>query len=161
MKQPGNPWRRRGAAALVATAAAVALPACGEDASPAPATTATASAPATVAREIPAGPHRWDYARARFREMCAGCHTLADARATGPRYNLDRIPDLSEEHVRFAILEGEPGMPAWEDVLSPREYEEIAEYVFAVARREEGETNWKWQFRLRDEGHEWQPGELR
>jgi len=98
---------------------------------------------------------RWTYARARFREMCAGCHTLADARTTGRRYNLDRSEAVEEEHVRYTVARGEPGMPAWEGVLSPREFEEIVAYVSTVARREEGDEYWHRQIMLRMRFPKW------
>lgn len=123
----------------------------------APSPTTTARAPLRVAEEIAVKDDRWSYARARFNEMCAGCHTLAAARATGPRFNLDRSSGVNEVHVRFAIREGEPGMPAFGDVLSRREYEELVAFVLAVAEREPGETNWGWQHNLRTEGDAWKP----
>jgi mono/diheme cytochrome c family protein len=101
---------------------------------------------------------RWTYARARFREMCAGCHTLRDAGAHGRRFDLDRGGGQAAPHVRFTIEEGEPGMPAWRDVLSRREKEELVAYVSAVARTDlGGETGWLWQIRLRAEGNHWRP----
>lgn len=111
------------------------------------------------ARKVVAVQHaaqdRWVYARARFREMCAGCHTLADARATGRRYNLDHSEGVEENHVRYAIARGEPGMPAWKDVLSAREYEELVAYVVAVTRHQPGDDYWHWQIKLRSEGTNW------
>lgn len=100
---------------------------------------------------------RWTYARARFREMCAGCHSLIDARAHGQRYYLDHAGGLSTDRVRFAIEEGEPGMPPWRGVISRREEEELVAYVSTVAKHLGGETNWLWQIRLRQEGNEWRP----
>ncbi len=98
---------------------------------------------------------RWAYARARFRETCAGCHTLADAGAHGRRFNLDLAGPINSQLARHAIAEGEPGMPVWRDVLSRREFEELAAYVVAVSKntpqtgREDG---WHWQIKLRMEG---------
>jgi len=100
---------------------------------------------------------RWSYARERFREACAGCHTLADAGAHGPRFNLDHDGQISRDRARYAIEHGEPGMPAWRDVLSKREFHELVDYVSAVARAEGGETYWSWQIHLRDEGEKWRP----
>jgi mono/diheme cytochrome c family protein len=104
---------------------------------------------------------RWTYARARFNEMCAGCHSLADAGATGRRFNLDHTADITEERARFAIAEGEPGMPAWRGTLSRREFEELVAYVSAVDRHTPGESNWLWQMRLRTEGEKWKPEDAR
>jgi mono/diheme cytochrome c family protein len=104
---------------------------------------------------------RWTYARARFNEMCAGCHTLGDAGAKGRRYNLDRSVAVEEAHVRYAIAEGEPGMPAWRGVLSRREYEELVAYIVTVARHQTGDTYWNWQIRLRGEGEQWTPNDTK
>jgi mono/diheme cytochrome c family protein len=104
---------------------------------------------------------RWTYARARFHEMCAGCHTLSDARATGPRFNLDRAGGVTESRARFAIAKGEPGMPAWEHVLSKREFEELVAYLASVSRNDRGENDWLWQMRLRMAGERWKPSDSR
>lgn len=98
---------------------------------------------------------RFAYARARFVEMCGGCHTLADARTTGRRFDLDHGNGITETHVRSTIAEGEPGMPAWRDVLSPREFEELVAYIVAVAQRTPGDDYWHDQLRLRGEGVVW------
>ena len=98
---------------------------------------------------------RFAYARARFVELCAGCHTLADAGAHGRRYNLDHTTGTDETHVRSTIAGGEPGMPAWRDVLSAREYEELVAYIVAVSRREQGDDYWHDQIMLRGEGAVW------
>jgi mono/diheme cytochrome c family protein len=100
---------------------------------------------------------RWTYARQRFREGCGGCHTLADAGTHGPRFNLDHAAKIDATRARYAIAEGEPGMPAWKGVLSRREYEELVAYVSHVQHLSRGETNWSWQIRLRTEGEEWTP----
>jgi mono/diheme cytochrome c family protein len=109
-------------------------------------------------RLVPVRPVKQDrfaYARARFVELCAGCHTLADAGARGRRYNLDHSNGIEETHVRSTIAEGEPGMPGWRDVLTPREYEELVAYIVAVARREPGDDYWHDQIMLRSEGAVW------
>lgn len=98
---------------------------------------------------------RWTYARARFNEMCSGCHTLADSGATGRRFNLDHGGGINETHVRSTIAEGEPGMPAFREVLSPREFEELVAYLVAVARRTPGDDYWGRQLALRGEGAVW------
>jgi mono/diheme cytochrome c family protein len=148
---------RRGAYMLLAVALAATisfLAACGggDDKKPATSRTVANLQVQQVARE------RWTYARARFREMCAGCHTLRDARAHGRRFDLDRAGGEGKTHVRFTIEEGEPGMPAWRGVLSRREKEELIDYVSTVARSDlGGETGWSWQIKLRDEGEHWRP----
>jgi mono/diheme cytochrome c family protein len=118
----------------------------------------TTSRPARTVVQIQHAPKdRWTYARARFNELCAGCHTLADAGAKGRRFNLDRSSSVEEEHVRYAIQSGEPGMPAWGGIVSRREYEELVAYIVAVAKHEEGDTYWHWQITLRGEGERWTP----
>jgi mono/diheme cytochrome c family protein len=109
-----------------------------------------------VVKIDPVEEDRWVYARARFREMCAGCHTLADAGAHGPRFNLDHSNDIIEARARAAIGSGEPGMPAWKDVLSKREFEELVAYVSAVDLHTPGEDDWGWQIRLRSAGEGWE-----
>lgn len=104
---------------------------------------------------------RWTYARARFREMCAGCHTLADAGATGRRYDLDHSSGTGETHARYTIARGEPGMPAWEGVLSKREFEELVAYVSTVAKGTEGDDYWHRQIALRIAGERWSPAKTR
>lgn len=148
-------WRgtRLGLAVAVAIAAAALtlLAGCGgeSDSSSAP--------PRKVVQVEHVKRDRWTYARARFHEMCAGCHSLSDARATGPRYNLDHVGDLDEARVRWVIAEGEPGMPPWRGVLSRREYEELVAYVSTVDRHTPGEDDYKWQLNLRNEGDRWSP----
>lgn len=104
---------------------------------------------------------RWTYARERFREMCAGCHTLADAGARGRRYNLDHSTGVDENHVRSTIAGGEPGMPGWREVLSRREFEELVAYVVAVTRHKPGDDYWHWQITLRGEGSYWTRADTR
>lgn len=104
---------------------------------------------------------RWTYARARFNEMCAGCHSLDDAGADGPRFDLDRAGGVTEQRARYAIAKGEPGMPPWEHVLSKREFEEIVAYLAAVSKDLSGENDWSWQMRLRIEGERWSPEDAR
>jgi mono/diheme cytochrome c family protein len=104
---------------------------------------------------------RWTYARERFNELCAGCHTLKDSGARGRRFNLDNDPNIDEARARYAIAEGEPGMPAWREALSKREYEELVAYVDAVSGTSEGPDNWSWQIALREEGNAWEPEDPR
>lgn len=115
----------------------------------------------TVVQVTHIAQERWTYARERFRETCGGCHTLADAGTHGRRYDLDRTGRDSIAHARYAIAEGEPGMPPWRGVLSKREYEELAAYVVAVERNDQGESYWHWQYQLRMEGENWTPDDMR
>ncbi|MBS1869404.1 MAG: cytochrome c [Actinobacteria bacterium] len=121
----------------------------------------TATAPRRVVQVRHEPLDRWTYARARFREMCAGCHTLADAGATGRRFNLDHSTGVDEQHARYTIEQGEPGMPAWGGVLASREFEELVAYVSTVARRTEGDDYWHRQITLRSEFPKWSPADTR
>jgi mono/diheme cytochrome c family protein len=157
------PWRRMLPllASLAAALTTVALAAgCGNSGA-----TDSGSATTTAARRIVQVEHvkkdRWTYARARFNEMCAGCHTLADAGARGRRYNLDHSSGVDETHVRFTIAEGEPGMPAWRTTLSEREFEELVAYISTVAQRSPGDDYWSRQLRLRGEAQNWTPADTR
>ncbi|HZV73634.1 MAG TPA: cytochrome c [Conexibacter sp.] len=152
-------WRRSALvslACLVAAVGAVALAAgCGDSGG-------AANGPArTVVQVQHLATDRWTYARERFREQCAGCHTLADARANGRRFNLDHDGNITPDRARYAIKNGEPGMPAWGDTLTRREFEELVAYVSTVERQTPGETNWSWQARLRMAGQQWRPGDSR
>jgi mono/diheme cytochrome c family protein len=144
-------------ACLLAVAAALATGCGGSDAS----SSSTATAARRVVQVRPAKQDRWTYARARFNEMCAGCHTLADAGARGRRYNLDHSGGVDETHVRYTIAEGEPGMPRWREVLSEREFEELVAYIVAVAKRTEGDDYWHRQLALRGEAQGWGPNDTR
>ena len=147
---------RRPARSLAAGTVLVAALAigCGEDRAD---TTPTQTTAAVKLERVPRD--RWSYARARFREMCAGCHTLADAGATGRRYNLDAVPHLNEQLVRETILRGGPGMPAFSTSIAYREYEQLAAYILDVAERQElsEERGWQWQIHLRREGERDRP----
>jgi mono/diheme cytochrome c family protein len=163
----GRPLRSAllGLACLLAALAVVALAAgCGNSGNADSGSTAsTVTSARRVVKVQPVKQDRWTYARARFREMCAGCHTLADAGTTGRRYNLDAssVSGVSETHVRYAIAEGEPGMPAWRAALSEREYEELVAYVVAVTRKEEANDYWGDQLRLRGEAANWSRAKTR
>jgi mono/diheme cytochrome c family protein len=146
---------------LLAALAAVTLAAgCGNSGNSDSAGSTVASA-RRVVRVESVKQDRWTYARARFNEMCAGCHTLADAGARGRRFNLDHSTGTEETHVRSTIAEGEPGMPRWRDVLSEREFEELVAYITAVAKRREGNDYWHEQLMLRGEGEHWSPDKTR
>jgi mono/diheme cytochrome c family protein len=100
----------------------------------------------------PVGQGRFGYARGLFNELCAGCHTLADAGAHGHRFNLD-VPNIEGAEVWNAVQNGEPGMPSWSGRLSSREISALAIYVMSVAqRRGSGEDRWGDQIRRRMQG---------
>jgi mono/diheme cytochrome c family protein len=148
-------------ACLLVASAALLAAGCGNsgDADSGSATSTVASAARRVVPVRRAAEDRWTYARARFNEICAGCHTLANAGATGRRFNLDRGGGIDETHVRSTIANGEPGMPRFKDVLSEREYEELVAYLVAVGGRGRGggEDYWSRQIHLRIEGENWSP----
>lgn len=159
-------WRRIAPllACLLVVVATVAFAGCGDSgdsdsgSTGATSSAAPASTQITDRRVVPITPVKQDrfaYARARFVEICAGCHRLADAGARGRRYNLDHGGGIEETHVRSTILHGEPGMPAFRDVLSEREFEEIVAYLVAVSRRTGGDDYWNDQLALRGEGEGW------
>jgi len=150
-------------ACLLAAIAVIALAAgCGNSGDAGSGSTgSTVTSARRVVKVVRVKQDRWTYARARFNEMCAGCHSLADAGARGRRYNLDVTTGVDENHVRSTISGGEPGMPAWRGVLSEREFEELVAYIVAVARRSTGNDYWHEQLMLRGEGVGWSPGDTR
>lgn len=68
-----------------------------------------------------------------FTQSCAGCHTLADAGATGSvGPNLDEAkPD--EAKVAAMVRSGGGGMPSFGGTLQPEQIDEVAAYVAASA----------------------------
>jgi sulfite dehydrogenase len=77
--------------------------------------------------------------RALFRQICAGCHTLADAGAHGYRLSLDtsslRQSSQRPELARIVIEIGDSIMPDWKGSLSVREIETLKDYLVAVTGR--------------------------
>lgn len=64
---------------------------------------------------------------------CSGCHTLADAGATGTiGPNLDAIKPSSEQVVA-QVTAGGGGMPAFGDTLTEQQIQDVAAYVSSVA----------------------------
>jgi hypothetical protein len=145
-------------AVCVALAAALAvLGGCGSSKGQGRGSTTATRSGAVAVQHVGGRADRWAYARERFHEMCAGCHTLRSAGAHGRRIDLDRDGGQGPG-IRRVILNGEPGMPAWRGVISRRELEEIVAFVSATARRDlGGENGWRWQIKLRDEGERWRP----
>ena len=73
-----------------------------------------------------------------FTTNCASCHTLAAAGTTGTvGPNLDEL-EPSESIVEHQVINGGGPMPAFgkEEILSPTEVKEVAEYVSSVAGKE-------------------------
>jgi len=68
-----------------------------------------------------------------FTQSCAGCHTLADAGASGSvGPNLDDAkPD--EQAVAAKVRAGGGGMPSFDGTLAPEQIDEVAAYVAAAA----------------------------
>ncbi|MGC2777407.1 MAG: cytochrome c, partial [Bradyrhizobium sp.] len=87
---------------------------------------------------------RFEHARSLFREMCAGCHTLADAGTDGPRSDLDtsvleRIDRHARAYVARVAMSEDPSnggfMPRWKGVLTQRDFEALVDYIVAVTGR--------------------------
>jgi len=115
-----------GRAAAAFACLAVALSGCGSGS--AASSHLLSAAPLTPA-ELAAG-------REIFRDRCARCHTLADARARGTRGpNLDeiRLPPFA---VSQQIKLGGGGMPAYAGRLTDEQIRRVAGYI--VARRAVG-----------------------
>lgn len=67
-----------------------------------------------------------------FRQSCAGCHTLADAGATGSvGPNLDDSR-LDEAGIAAMVRSGGGGMPSFGGTLQPEQIDEVAAYVAAA-----------------------------
>lgn len=136
---------RRVAATLMAVAAlATGAAACGDDgdsgdAGTPPATTTaapTTAAPATTAASSTTERTGIDDPAAGkvvFTQNCSGCHTLADAGATGAvGPNLDDLkPDYSI--VGSQVAYGGGGMPSFEGKLTSQQIGDVAAYVSSVA----------------------------
>jgi cytochrome c6 len=64
---------------------------------------------------------------------CSGCHTLADAGATGTvGPNLDQLKP-SDAAVVTQVTNGGAVMPAFKDTLTPQQIQDVAAYVSSVA----------------------------
>jgi mono/diheme cytochrome c family protein len=90
---------------------------------------------------------RFTYARSLFREICGGCHTLADAGTVGPRSDLDtsvleRTNRSERAFVVRVAMEEDPSrggvMPRWRGVLTKRDYAALSRYVVEVTGKEKG-----------------------
>lgn len=126
---------RRAAAALLAVAAlGIGAVGCGDDDDSGDAGTpaATTAAPGTTAAP-PAGGGDATAGKEVFAANCSGCHTLADAGATGAAGpNLDDLkPD--EATVQNQVTNGGSAMPAFGDRLSEQQIADVAAYVSSVA----------------------------
>ncbi len=115
------------------TAATTAAPAASTEAEPA--TTEAPAASTEAAATTEAAPAAGDAAagKAVFATNCAGCHTLADAGATGAvGPNLDDLkPD--EATVVNKVETGGGPMPAFKGTLSDADIANVAAYVSSVA----------------------------
>ena len=76
--------------------------------------------------------------KALFKEMCAGCHTLADAGAHGPRVDLDAAlaPVTDRAAAVREALRDSNAMPDWTKRLKPSELDALVSYVSTVAGRD-------------------------
>ena len=67
---------------------------------------------------------------------CGSCHSLSDAGATGHvGPSLDGDANLTEGFIVSRVANGQAGMPAFADQLSPEEIADLAAYVAHVAAR--------------------------
>ncbi|MBB4662772.1 c-type cytochrome [Conexibacter arvalis] len=67
-----------------------------------------------------------------FTQSCAGCHTLADAGATGSvGPNLDETR-LDEAGIAAMVRSGGGGMPSFGGTLQPEQIDEVAAYIAAA-----------------------------
>lgn len=139
---------RRIAAMAAVLATALALAACSSDNDNGPsdaqiqdaATTTTAPATTTATTETEEKTETEETTqeasadgKAVFTENCAGCHTLADADASGSvGPNLDDAKP-SKDTVATTVKGGKGAMPAFEGQLSEDEIEAVAEYVSSSA----------------------------
>lgn len=137
---------RRIAAAAAVLATALALAACGSDNDSGPSdaqvedAAATTTAPATTTRTTETEEKTEETTqeaaadgKAIFTENCAGCHTLAAAGASGAvGPNLDDAKP-SEDLVATMVKDGKGAMPAFEGQLSEDEIEAVAKYVSSSA----------------------------
>lgn len=130
-------WRRTVTLGLLGAALAAAG-GCGSDSEK-----TTFSATTAVRRD------RFTEARTLFNEMCAGCHSLADADAHGRRFDLDKdsplVQFLDTEAARIALAresieDGADGMPKWGGVISQREIDQLVDYVISVVKDERAQA---------------------
>jgi mono/diheme cytochrome c family protein len=74
-----------------------------------------------------------DEGKAIFTQSCAGCHTLADAGASGSvGPNLDDVRPTAEV-VAAKVRGGGGGMPSFDGTLAPEQIEAVAAYVAGAA----------------------------
>jgi mono/diheme cytochrome c family protein len=136
---------RRIAATAAVLATALVLAACGSDNDNGPsdaqvddAATTTATAPATTTTDAQTTTEETTQeasadGKAIFTENCAGCHTLADAGASGEvGPNLDDAKPEKDAVVTM-VSSGKGAMPSFEGQLSEDEIEAVAEYVSSSA----------------------------
>jgi mono/diheme cytochrome c family protein len=119
--------------ALVAVGAAAAL------AATSPPSASQPAAPSAGATPAPAGDQAAKFAKGHqlFDNYgCGGCHSLADAGATGhvgPSFDGD--PNLSESFVVNRVTNGQGQMPAFNGQMSPEEIAAVAAYVIHAASK--------------------------
>jgi mono/diheme cytochrome c family protein len=125
---------RLGLAAIAAIAFAAALAGCGAEGvvSPTPNTVVGALPKPTVEPATPAFKLKGDptAGKAVFLSAgCTGCHTLADAKATGTvGPNLDQVkPDYRLATARVTLGKGQ--MPSFKGTLSDQKIADVAAYV--------------------------------
>lgn len=128
---------RAAAAALVLLLALAATAGCGgDDDSSSPATTPNVETRGTTdatVTETGTGEATAAAGREVFRANCAGCHTMADADASGQvGPNLDQAQP-SRELVEERVRNGSGVMPSFEEQLSDPEIDSVVAYVASAA----------------------------
>ena len=126
--------RRTILTALTCSAAAAILAGCGSQgvASPVPRTVVGTLPKATLEPATPAFKLKGDPTAGRalfLKSGCTGCHTLADAKATGTvGPNLDQAkPDFRLATARVTL--GKNAMPSFKGQLSDQQIADVASYV--------------------------------
>ena len=121
-------------AAIAAIALAAVLAGCGAEGvvSPTPNTVVGALPKPTLEPETPAFKLKGDPTAGKalfLKSGCTGCHTLADAKATGTvGPNLDQVkPDYRLATARVTLGKGQ--MPSFKGTLSDQKIADVAAYV--------------------------------
>jgi mono/diheme cytochrome c family protein len=126
--------RRAALISLAGLAAALLLSGCGAEGviAPAPVTVVGSLPKPTLAPATPAFKLKGDPVAGKaifLKAGCTGCHTLADAHATGTvGPNLDQAkPDYRLATARVTL--GKGGMPSFKGQLTPQQIADVAAYV--------------------------------
>lgn len=108
---------------LLLALGSAALAAGPSEGSPPPATPATATA------EDPPDPDLARQGSALYRQLCSACHGIRMVNPGTSSFDLRKFPH--DDRARFfqSVIKGKNTMPAWGDMLSQQEIEQIWAYV--------------------------------